>query len=134
MKYLLLALAFSALSLTIMSFTDTNNKTVTKYSGNDVSFEIPDDVQAIIDNSCYGCHNNDSRSDKSKNKLNFDNMPTMKTSKQVSKLMKISKVVRKGKMPVEKFIAKYPDKALSKDQTETLASWADELATKLSGE
>lgn len=126
--------AITAFSLSILSFTDGNNKTNTPVMGNDVSFEIPTNVQAILDNSCYGCHNSESNSTKAKTKLNFDKLPTMKTSKQVGKLMKISKVVNNDKMPPEKFLEKYPDHALSEDDAKKLVSWADDLAQKFGGE
>ena len=127
-------LAVAATSLLILSFTLKNDSTVMSSPGNDVAFEIPDDVQVIIDNSCYGCHNLESSSTKAKTKLNFDKLPNMKTGKLVGKLGKISKALKKGNMPPEKFLAKYPDKALSKEETEKLISWADELALKFSGE
>ena len=127
-------LAVAATSLLILSFTLKNDSTVMSSPGNDVAFEIPDDVQVIIDNSCYGCHNLESSSTKAKTKLNFDKLPNMKTGKLVGKLGKISKTLKKGNMPPEKFLAKYPDKALSKEETEKLISWADELALKFSGE
>jgi len=134
MKNLFLIGAISALSLSILSFTDGNNNVNTPVEGTDVSFEIPTDVQATIDNSCYGCHNSESKSTKGKAKLNFDKLPTMKTSKQVGKLMKISKVVTNDKMPPEKFLAKYPDHALTEDDAKKLVSWADDLAQKFGGE
>lgn len=134
MKNLFLGIAVTVLSLSVLSFTSADNETYPSYSYSNVSFEIPNDVQVIIDNSCYACHNNESRSEKSKNKLNFDLLPNMKISKQVAKLMKISKVVKKGKMPVKEFIEKYPEKALSKDDSKRLSSWANELAGKLGGE
>ena len=134
MTNLFLGIAVTVLSVSALSFTGSDNETYPIYSDANVSFEIPSDVQVIIDNSCYACHNNESRSEKSKDKLNFDQLPQMKISKQVGKLMKISKVVKKGKMPVEEFIEKYPDKALSKEDSERLSSWASTMAGELGGE
>ena len=36
------------------------------------TINIPENVKAIIDKKCMGCHNNESKSGKSKTKLNFD--------------------------------------------------------------
>ena len=127
-------LVIAATSLSVPSFTLKNYSSVMPNPGNDAAFEIPGDVQTIIDNSCYDCHNSESSSTKGKMKLNFDKMPDMKTGKLVGKLGKISKAATKGNMPPEKFLAKYPDRKLSKDETEKLVSWADELALKFGGE
>lgn len=134
MKNLILIFAISAFSLSILSFTVNENKPIIHTQGEVPTFSIPTDVQDIIDNSCYGCHNSESSSTKGKMKLSFDKLTDAKISKQVGKLMKISKVVKKGNMPPEKFITKYPDKALTKEDSDKLIDWADDLANKLSGE
>ncbi len=124
---------FIVVSVVSMSFID-GNKTASISSTDGNSYEVPADVQAIIDNSCYGCHNTDSKSTKGKMKLNFDKMSDLKTSKLVGKLSKISKVVKNEKMPKKSFVEKYPDKALSKEQSDKLTSWADDLAAQYGGE
>ncbi len=134
MKKLIMILAVTATGLLTLSFTLKSDSIGMPNPGNDVAFEIPGDVQTIIDKSCYGCHNSESSSTKGKMKLNFDKLSSLKTGKLVGKLGKISKAVTKGKMPTEKFLAKYPDRKLSKDETEKLVSWADELALKFGGE
>jgi len=134
MKNLFLVFAVSAITLSILSFTEGKDKTIPQKSNNDTSFEIPDNVQTIIDNSCYGCHNIESSSTKGKMKLKFDKMPEMKTGKLVGKLSKISKSITKGKMPPEKAVKKHPEMALSKEDAATLTTWANDLSKKLSGE
>jgi len=37
-------------------------------------------------------------------------------------------------MPPEKFLKKYPENALSQEETDKLTSWADGLTKELSGE
>jgi len=134
MKNVIIVLAISAISLTVLSFTDIKPTTNIQSGNSEVTFNIPADVQSIIDKSCYGCHNSESSSIKGKMKLNFDKMPDMKTGKLVGKLSKISKSVKKGKMPPEKFLNKYPDKALTQEESNILTSWADILAQEYSGE
>jgi len=96
MKNLILVFAISAFSFSILSFTGSENIPIAPKSGGENTFVIPTDVQNIIDNSCYGCHNSESSSTKGKMKLNFDKLADLKVSKQVGKLMKISKVVKKA--------------------------------------
>ncbi len=100
------------------------------------SIVIPDDVMAVIDNKCYGCHNNESKSTKSKGKLNFDKFKDdgYSKSKTISKLGKIAKDLHKNEMPPEKFLAKYPDKTLTADESKLLIDWAEGERKTLSGE
>ena len=141
MKNLVIVVLVIAVSLSLLSTTKVENisvnldtKDVISDSENANSFETPDNIQAIIDNSCYACHDNESKSTKSKKKLNFDKLNDLKVSKQISKLMKITKVVRKGKMPIQKYIDKYPDRKLTSDEAVSLSSWAANSAEKLAGE
>lgn len=134
MKNLIMIVAVSVISLCLLSSAKIENKPVISDSNNDIFFDIPSDVQVIIDRSCYDCHSSQSSSIKSKMKLNFDKLPNMKVSKQISKLMKISKVIRKGKMPKQKYIQKYPEKKLSSEESVIISSWAVNLAGKLAGE
>ena len=45
--------------------TASENPTETK------AVNMPDDVKAIIEKSCFGCHNTDSKNDKAKEKLDL---------------------------------------------------------------
>ncbi len=134
MKNLFTMLAIAVLALAILSFTDGENPTFIQGENGMGLFEIPTDVQTIIDNSCYGCHNSESSSTKGKMKLKFDKMPDMKTGKLIGKLSKISKSITKGKMPPEKTVKKHPEMALSSEDSKVIISWADGLVQKLSGE
>lgn len=97
------------------------------------TIEIPENVQAVIDNSCYGCHNSDSKNLKSKNKLNFDKLEYLKTYKAVGKLSDVAEITMEGEMPPEKFLKKYPDHALTDDGKKALVDWANSTAKKLAG-
>ena len=133
MKNLFLVITISAISLTILSFTIKNNSKVLSGNTDVTIYEVPADVQEIIDNSCYGCHNTDSESTKSKMKLNFDDLSNLKQGKLVGKLHRIYNAVNEGDMPLKKFIEKYPDKKLSDSDTEKLKSWANDLMNKNGG-
>ena len=52
--------------------------------------EIPEDVKAVLDNKCMGCHSNDAKGGKSKMKMNFDKFTNgdYSTGKTISKLGK----------------------------------------------
>lgn len=95
------------------------------------SYEIPENISAIMDKSCIMCHNAESKNSKAKLKLKLDELADMKVSKQISKLSKIAKEVSKGDMPPSKFTSKYPEKALSDEEKETLISWAKNYSEEL---
>jgi exonuclease VII small subunit len=92
---------------------------------------IPDDIKGILDNSCWGCHNSESKNTKAKAKMKFDKLNDLKVSKQVSKLNKIVKEIEKGDMPPEKTLEKYPDMALSADSQIQLIEWAKNSSDEL---
>lgn len=95
------------------------------------TYHVPDDVQKILDNSCVGCHNSQSKNIKGKGKLKFDEMADLKLHKQVGKLADIADVIQEGDMPPSKFLKNYPDKELTKEEKEKVVSWANDLAKQL---
>ncbi len=133
MKNLLSVAIIMAFSIVILSFTMVSNEQSTTPQSSDVTYEVPNNVQVILDNSCYGCHNSDSKSTKGKMKLNFDKLGDLKQGKLVSKLSRIYNAVNEQDMPPKKFISKYPDKKLSDSQTETVKEWANDLINKNGG-
>ena len=92
---------------------------------------ITEDVQKIIDNSCFGCHNSASKNDKGKEKLMFDALDTLKVSKLVGKLAKISEEVSEDNMPPAKFLEFKPEAKLTAKQKKALVKWADGSANSL---
>jgi hypothetical protein len=96
---------------------------------NDIT--IPDGIKDILDNSCWGCHNSESKNTKAKLKLKFDTFNDLKVSKQVSKLNKMVKEIEKGDMPPKKALEKYPSMALSADAQIQLIEWAKNSSDEL---
>lgn len=92
---------------------------------------IPEDVQGILDNSCFGCHNAESTSDKAKKKLMLDELTSLSKAKLVGKLADIAETVEENEMPPKKFLDNYPDKALTDDEAKRLKEWADNTAEDL---
>ena len=123
-------------SMAFMFDVEKNDEPVVENISNISKLDMPDNIKAILDNSCMGCHNNESKSTKGKMKLNFDKFNDGKYSKgkQIAKLNGIVKTLGKGKMPPKKFIAKYPDRALSAEDTKALSEWAKAQASALAGE
>lgn len=128
-------IAFLSIAIiAIVSLSSLNLANTTVISSSEVAFEIPENIDAIFNESCYGCHNSESNNIKAKMKLKLDGLTSMKKSKMISKLSKIAKEVEKGDMPSKKFLAKYPDKALSDEDKKALIEWAKSSAAELAGE
>jgi len=117
------------------SFTKDLNEKYVKITAVE-SIDIPEDVKAILDNKCMGCHSNDAKGGKSKMKMNFDKLKNGDYSKgkTISKLGKITKQLNKDKMPPKKFLNKNPDKKLTEDERKLLLNWASEQGTILKKE
>lgn len=130
-KLNLILLLFLVASTSILFSFKNTEKTQSSplIPGNDIV--IPENVQLIIDNSCFGCHNMDAKSDKAKDKLLFDKLNDLSKAKLVAKLDGIAVTVEEGEMPPEKFLAKNPEKALSKEEAAAIINWANQTADKL---
>ncbi len=94
-------------------------------------FAVPEDVQKIFESSCFGCHNVESSSEKAQKKFLVAQLPDLSKVKLISKLGDISEVIEENEMPPKKFLAKYPDKALTENEAKRLKEWADQSAEEL---
>ncbi len=95
---------------------------------NSTESEIPEEVNSIIQNKCFGCHNTDSKNNKAKDKLDFKMFDSLSGPDKVHKLRDIGDVLKEDEMPPKKFLDRNPDKALTKDEHKTLMSWAKKEA------
>lgn len=106
-------------------------KSYEKNAVNIEKIDMPENVKAIIDNKCYGCHSADSQNDKAKEKLRWDQLDQLSKAKLVSTFSDIEEVLDKGKMPPEKFLEKRPEKKLTDEEKGLLKSWAVSTADNL---
>lgn len=115
------------ISTAFISFQSTPSQNL----GAEEGFVIPDDVNQIFEKSCFGCHNVESSNEKATKKLLIDQLSELSKAKLVGKLGDIEEAVEEGEMPPKKFLAKYPDKALTADEANRLKGWAQETADEL---
>ncbi|WP_321344118.1 heme-binding domain-containing protein [uncultured Draconibacterium sp.] len=92
---------------------------------------MPDDVKAVIENSCFGCHNTDSRNEDGKKELDFNKLDSLSKIKMISTYKEIGEVLEKNEMPPKKFLERFPDKALSEDHKQLLLDWSKKEAEAL---
>lgn len=93
--------------------------------------ETPKAVQAIIQKSCFGCHNSESQNDKAKEKLDFKAFDSLEHMNKIKALREIGKAVEEDEMPPKKFLDRYPDRALTADEKKALMDWAGNEAKTL---
>lgn len=132
MKKISIFMLTLVLGFTFVNFSIENKKAPQEEVKTEAAaYHVPDDVQQILDNSCVGCHNSDSKNIKGKGKLKFDEFADMKLHKQVGKLADIADVVKEGDMPPSKFLKSNPDRELTAEEKAKLVNWATEMAKQL---
>ncbi|OQX80804.1 MAG: hypothetical protein B6D61_01555 [Bacteroidetes bacterium 4484_249] len=98
-------------------------------SGN--QFVIPDDVNEILTNKCFDCHNVNAEGEKEKKKLLIDKLPELSKAKLIAKLDAIAETTQEGEMPPEDFLKDYPEYKLTKEESQLLIDWANSTADEL---
>ena len=93
--------------------------------------EVPEEVQAIIKKSCFGCHNTDSGNDDAKEELDFKKLDDLSLMKQISAYKHIGETVEDNDMPPKRFLEKFPDKKLTAEEKQVLIAWAKKEAEAL---
>ena len=123
MKKAWLSTGILILFITVSSAVFASDK-----SDNGTSSELPENVNAIIQKSCYGCHNTDSRNEDAKEKLDFKKMDKLSFMKKISAYKHIGEVLDENEMPPKKFLEKRPEKKLTDEEKQILIAWAKKEA------
>lgn len=97
-----------------------------------VQVKYPKKIDNIIQDKCYGCHNPDSRGEKSRKKLNWDTLGDLDQDTQKEKFELIVEVLEEGTMPPSRFLERNPDKALTEKETKKFKKWAAKMERKAS--
>ena len=128
---ILISIAVVAL---IMSFSRLESKPAGDDPQDMAKTGIPEEVTAILENSCYDCHTSEGSNLKARLKLNFSDWNDLSDAKKVGKLDDIAKEVSESKMPPSRYLDKNPSATLSKEQVETIVKWTDGESNKLMGD
>ncbi len=92
---------------------------------------MPDNVKVIIEKSCFGCHNTDSKNDKAKEGLDFKKFDTLSKQQMIHALKEIGETLEENEMPPAKFLEKYPEKKLTDAEKKVLLDWANSESKSL---
>jgi uncharacterized membrane protein len=93
--------------------------------------QMPDNVKAVIENKCFGCHNTGSKNDDAKDKLDFKKLDSLSDIKKISAYKHISEELSEDKMTPKKFLEKQPDKKLTDEEKKLLIEWGNKEAENL---
>jgi hypothetical protein len=134
-KQILSIVVLFAAFLAVMAFTYPANTGKTANPPQElVKTFFPQDVQKILETSCYDCHSDAASNAKAKMKLNFSKWGELADAKKVGKMENINEVVKKGDMPPGKYITNNPGAALSQEQKDLINKWVTEESAKLMGQ
>ncbi|HSP16890.1 MAG TPA: heme-binding domain-containing protein [Thermoanaerobaculia bacterium] len=102
---------------------------------------VPPNVQAILQRSCYDCHSSQTRwpwyaqvaplswllkhdVDEGRQELSFSEFATYSPKKAARKMQKACEEVKGGDMPLMQYLPLHPDARLSDADRQTLCTWA----------
>lgn len=120
LSFFIVVILTTNLIFTIASNVNANNGSM--------GIEIPEDVQQIINKSCYDCHNSASSNKKALQGFNFDKLNFLKKQQAIIEWNKVTASVIDGEMPPKKFNKKHPDKRLTMIDKQLLLAWIKTLS------
>ena len=150
--YTKILLGLLGVFIIIQFIQPAHNKTeMTSATGMMKKYTVPDNVQALLKNSCYDCHSNNTRYPwyfniqpmgwilashikEGKDDLNFDEFETYSLRKQMNKFRAMETSISDGSMPISSYTFMHKDARLTPVDTAILKSWIrrtkDSLSTK----
>lgn len=131
MKKLSFLLVISAFVIVCFSQLTSTKSTTAHNSGHSDDYVFPEDIKAVIDKSCFGCHSQDGKSDDAKDALRWDLMGEYDKEKLISVLDEIIEVIEKQEMPPEKFLERKPEAKPTEAEYAALLEWAEAEADRL---
>jgi hypothetical protein len=93
--------------------------------------DFPEEVSALLTNSCYDCHSTGAEAEKAVKAMDFKIWEEYKLTRRITLLTKICEVIEEGDMPPGKYLKQYPGKALSEDDVKLICKWTSKEAEKL---
>lgn len=132
--------------LIVMQFIRPDKNVSEIPSPNDIRVyhAVPDNVLSILKRACYDCHSNNTsypwyaeiqpvgwwladHVKEGKSELNFSEFGTYSVKKADHKLEEVVEMVEDKEMPLESYTFIHKDAVLSKEESELLINWANNL-------
>jgi len=96
-----------------------------------ISYSMPKSVRSVFLNKCFDCHNQQSKSDKAREALNFSTLDQLNKFKLIAKFNESAKEIEEVKMPPRKFVDKHPEADLQVNERKLLLDWIKKETTSL---
>lgn len=113
-------------------------------------YEVPEEVEDLIQMSCYDCHSNNTdypwydkiqpvrwfledHIREGKAELNFNEFGNYSERRKINKLKSVRSEIEKGKMPLASYIWMHRDAKLSAGDKKLIITWLDEFMNKQKG-
>jgi mono/diheme cytochrome c family protein len=128
-SYLLVVSAFVIVCFSQLTSTKAIKSPASGHAAGD--YEFPENIKAVIDKSCFGCHSQDGKSDEAKDALRWDLMGEYDKEKLISVLDEIIEVIEKQEMPPEKFLERKPEAKPTEAEYAALLEWAETEADRI---
>jgi hypothetical protein len=114
------------------------------------TLDVPSNVRAILERSCFDCHSNNTKwpwyshvaptswlvaSDvkAGRSHINFSTWADYDETRQISKLDMISQMVTDDKMPLKTYRLMHPKSVLTKAEVDLLSDWAQKAEDSFLG-
>lgn len=143
-KILKVILVIVIIAFIIIQFIRPSKNTGEEIAANQITakYQIPQNVQQILNVSCYDCHSNtthypwysniqpvawvlDDHIVEGKKELNFSTFMNYPVWRQYKKFKEIGKEVKDGDMPMFSYTLLHHDASLNDDQKLLIENWAD---------
>ncbi len=112
------------------------------------AFNVPVDVQVVLNNACRDCHSNNTdypwyvnlqpvdwwmngHVKDGKTELNFDEFASYSLRRQFHKFEEISEQVKEGEMPLGSYTLIHRNAILSEDQKQLLIQWSGKMQNEM---
>ncbi|RKQ42283.1 heme-binding protein [Roseivirga pacifica] len=123
------AIAVSGLSLAFAPKPVATNSV-----GSNDKIELPDNIKAIVEAKCMGCHKPDARNEKAREKLQWVKVPEMNLEEQEDFVAEMFEVIEEGEMPPERTVERRPEMKLTAEENAAFIAWLEKEEKRLKGE
>lgn len=132
--------------LVVIQFVRPTRNISTDISPTDISkaYQVPVEVSAVLEKSCYDCHSNNTRYpwyanlqpigwwlqghvNEGKAELNFSEFASYPEKKAKHKFEEIEEMINEGEMPLKSYLIIHGDAKLSPAEAEVVVNWASAL-------
>lgn len=139
-----MALLFILVIFIIIQFIQPVRNQSLKIYASDISraYQVPENVQILLKNSCYDCHSNNARYPwytslqpagwwlashikEGKKELNFNEFGNYSSRRQQSKLKAIASSIKDETMPLPAYLLMHKSAELSEPDKELLLNWIE---------